>query len=542
MRRSLILIAVIAAAFAAAIAAPSSALADVAVFVSVPSGQDGWGTVKSNVGGVKCSSSDYHADGCAPYIPVGTVLTLTATGSNHTQNSNEEDGGTTVAYKFASWAAGGACAGSTSSTCTFTVGNATFAQHSAQAVFTVDPDWTNYPDCLNGNQNETYLCTDSCSRNQITGDGDTYYTHGYWSICVAARESGKMSIGSGKTHSHSMGDSSGRLFPIRACYWRSSSAVTPTVGISFWSATFTATNWADETRHWSFGAYYQTSTASQQAPVAGYSSDHCDSEHGCVDYGYEWGGCPSGSKLPLATPIFRRLSARKTWAPSRAPKGEPTIRLVNRTTRRNGVTRVSCPRGTDVVHADTAMFDDGRTDVVEPLVDHDLRTATFTVRSLRKGARVELQVVCREALAPKRGYRGGHVYGSSGGEHHASTRAGQTIFAGGGADDVVVTHPRTFVSAGEGDDSVFVNAKRVAVMGGPGEDYIVVNTVGRALIEGGSGNDTLIANAGYATINSEDGSPGDTIICRAGSHGRVYRDAGDAVLGPCAIARTRPLP
>ena len=238
---------------------------------------------------------------------------------------------------------------------------------------------------------------------------------------------------------------------------------------------------------------------------------------------------------------MRRFTVRKTWAPSIAPKGEPVIRIVNRVTRRNGVRRVACPRGMDVVHADTAMFDDGRTDVVEPLVDHDLRTATFTVRSLKRGARVELQVVCREAFADTRGYNG-HVYGSSGGERHRSTRAGQVIFAGGGADDIRIEHPRTFVSAGEGNDSVVVHAKRVSVMGGPGEDYIVVDTVGRALVEGGTGNDTLIVEAGYATVNAEDGNPGDTVVCRVGSHAKLYIDAGDTVLGRCTVMRARPLP
>ena len=97
------------------------------------------------------------------------------------------------------------------------------------------------------------------------------------------------------------------------------------------------------------------------------------------------------------------------------------------------------------------------------------------------------------------------------------------------------------MSAGEGDDSVFVHAKHVSVMAGPGEDYVVVDTSGRALIEGGSGNDTLIVNAGHVIVNSEDGNGGDTIICRSGSHVKVYRDAGDTVLGQCTVMRVRAL-
>ena len=58
----------------------------------------------------------------------------------------------------------------------------------------------------------------------------------------------------------------------------------------------------------------------------------------------------------------------------------------------------------------------------------------------------------------------------------------------------------------------------------------------------GFSDDTVIVNAGHVTVNTEDGNPGDTIVCRIGSHAKVYVDAGDTVLGRCVVERARPLP
>jgi hypothetical protein len=58
-------------------------------------------------------------------------------------------------------------------------------------------------------------------------------------------------------------------------------------------------------------------------------------------------------------------------------------------------------------------------------------------------------------------------------------------------------------------------------------------------MEGNAGNDTLVSHRGRTTINSQDGSPGDTVICDRGSKAIVFIDEGDTVRGSCTVAHRR---
>jgi filamentous hemagglutinin family protein len=60
-----------------------------------------------------------------------------------------------------------------------------------------------------------------------------------------------------------------------------------------------------------------------------------------------------------------------------------------------------------------------------------------------------------------------------------------------------------------------------------------------ASLEGNAGKDTLVSHRGRTTINSQDGSPGDTVICDRGSKAMVFIDAGDTVRGSCTVAHRR---
>jgi len=172
-------------------------------------------------------------------------------------------------------------------------------------------------------------------------------------------------------------------------------------------------------------------------------------------------------------------------------------------------------------------------------VHHTLRRATFTITAVPPGAHVRYQVVCRAAGAPTQASTGGHIHGSTRGETHRTTQAGHHIFAGGGHDTVHATHPNAHILGGTGNDTIFIRANRVVVMGGPGNDRIESFAPGASHMEGNSGNDTLVSHRGRTTINSQDGSPGDTVICDQGSKAVVFIDKGDTVRGACKVMHRR---
>jgi Ca2+-binding RTX toxin-like protein len=100
-------------------------------------------------------------------------------------------------------------------------------------------------------------------------------------------------------------------------------------------------------------------------------------------------------------------------------------------------------------------------------------------------------------------------------------------------------HPNAHIQGGTGNDTIIIRANRVQVMGGPGNDRIESWAAGASHIEGNAGKDTLVSHRGRTTINSQDGSPGDTVICDRGSKAMVFIDAGDTVRGSCTVAHRR---
>jgi len=178
-------------------------------------------------------------------------------------------------------------------------------------------------------------------------------------------------------------------------------------------------------------------------------------------------------------------------------------------------------------------------EVDEPFVDHTLRRATFTITSIPAGAHVRYQVVCRTAGAATHVATGGHIHGSSRGEIHTTMQDGHHIRAGGGHDTVHALHPNAHIQGGTGNDTIIVRANRVQGMGGPGNDRIESFAPGASHIEGNAGNDTLVSHRGRTTINSQDGSPGDTVICDRGSKAIVFIDEGDTVRGSCTVPHRR---
>lgn len=58
-----------------------------------------------------------------------------------------------------------------------------------------------------------YTCSTDCSVDNLRGDGHQYWSAGGEKKCAAAFRSGMMSIGKGKIHSYTLGDSTGVLVP-----------------------------------------------------------------------------------------------------------------------------------------------------------------------------------------------------------------------------------------------------------------------------------------------------------------------------------------
>jgi hypothetical protein len=351
-----------------------------------------------------------------------------------------------------------------------------------------------------------------------------------------------MSIGGDKTHSYTFGDPVGRFLPVIACYYRSSTAIWPSAGISQWSSTISASNTITSTRHWSYGVRMVAWKDSRDS-TAGFSvtgGPYCADESGCVHSD----PCPATNlqnERPVlaaggADPVRTAFAGAEAGAASSAPVADdPAVRVRDRVVRRAGAFPLACPAGTSVLHADTAILGTRYARVLEPYVDHRARTATFTVRAVPRGGRVALQVVCRAAGAPVHTTASGHVRGSARADVLRTTRPDQHIQSGAGQDVVIANRRGAHVSTGSGADRVVVAATRVAVMGGPGPDRITATTPGTSLIEGGAGRDVLVSRRGRTVINAQDGAPGDVIICASKSRARVVKDPGDVVRGPCAI-------
>jgi hypothetical protein len=562
---SLLVLVGIALAGLTATATPAQATSAVVFGSSLPAN---YGEVTSSPSGMTCGVKNGE---CEPTLKYGTV-TFTAKPAKPCA----ADQGVSLCmnnllaaeYKFAGWGKGGACAGSTSPTCTiplqstgvhlyanWTLGK-TLTGREAE-MDTDKDDFTTYPDCVNEGDGNGY-CTDNCALGHIKGAPNQYWSQGDYGVCGTAVESGEMSIGAGKTHTYTLGDSSGNLYPIRACYWRSSSAVWPTAGFSTWSSSLTATNTASDTRHWSWGVFFSTEMPGYKYPIAGYGSG-CVTEGGCVSHdefydfmysGVGWGKCPSDqSESERRTPHGSTPWPMETLAPPHrtetatkrtARQGtSPGITVIGKRTRRVGRTVVACPSGTELLHADTAIRNAGGADVIEPLVDHTLRAATFTVSARAKDAWVDLHVVCRRVGASTHTGDTGHTTGSSSGDVHRTNRRAHLIHAGGGHDVVHASHRGATITGGHGDDHVIVTAPDTVVMGGPGEDYIESDTAGRSHIEGGAGFDILVSRHGRTIINSQDGRPGDVVRCEGSSRARVYIDRGDTVRGACQVVSRR---
>jgi hypothetical protein len=517
------------------------------VAVSVTLNEAG-GTVTSTPAGINCSSTDRYDRSCTAYMPLNTPITLVAA-----PKGGDDSVPTPIPnFNFAGWTTeyGPSCerpawSWGLSTSCTFTLDGSTPV--SVVARFTPSTSYNSYPGCLQGTEFNPRWCTPNCADGVVKGHGTWYFSTGGAMFCAGSVESRVMSVGGLKTHSYTLHDDSGRLWPMRACYWRSSSAIWPTAGFSKWSSTLTASNSITKTRHWSYGVYFATPHSRQVLPATWYSSDGCDTKLGCVDTSATYGGCPEGYRLPRATAAgdareadrararrFARI-ASGVRSSTGVTSAHPRLAIVNRSTRAPGRFAISCPRGTSVLHADTAVMQVVPGEVVEPIVHHTARRATFDVRSLGEGDVVRLHLVCRRAGAATHIAADGSIKGAGGVEQVVTKEHGQHVMAGGGHDRVTAHHAASHVVAGHGEDHVVVKGHRSTVMGGPGGDTIIGNTAGTVLIEGGTGPDTLIAREGAVHINAQDGEGIDTVICEAGAQTRVRVDPGDTVIGPCVV-------
>ncbi|MEI7521727.1 MAG: hypothetical protein WCK40_10340, partial [Thermoleophilia bacterium] len=165
-----------------------------------------------------------------------------------------------------------------------------------------------------------------------------------------------------------------------------------------------------------------------------------------------------------ATPAAPAVGARE--AAARAAE-DTRVSVVGGRSDVAGIRHLSCPLGTDMLHADTAIVGAQRgVEVEEPLVNHTLRRAAFTITAVPPGAHVRYQAVCRASGAATHLSTGGHIHGSTLGETHRTTQAGHHIFAGGGHDTVHATHPDAHIVGGTGNDTIFIRANRVVAMGG----------------------------------------------------------------------------
>ena len=466
---------------------------------------------------------------CSVERVAGTVITITA--------SRAPD----------HWDLAGPCAAvKTELMCTFAMPD---APTEVGIVFPNPPG--GWLDCTDPRDGGT--CSTSCSVGQFTGDGHRYWAAGGVKKCAGAFRSGMMSIGKGKIHSYTLGEGSGVLVPRHVCYWRSSGAIWPSMAGTGKSLIISALNTTNATRHWAWGVEFEsTDFPTDDMGALGFGSHECVSHEGCVYDSLDAGGCPVGDDLVLYSfvtgestvytpaeraPFAPAVSARETAA--RATE-DGRLTLVGGRSNRAGIRHLSCPSGTDMLHADTAIVGAQRgVEVEEPFVDHTLRRATFTITAVPPGAHVRYQVVCRVEGAATHVSTGGHIHGSARGETHRTTQAGHHIFAGGGHDTVHATHPNAHIVGGTGNDTIIIRANRVQVMGGPGNDRIESFAPGASHMEGNSGNDTLVSHRGRTTINSQDGSPGDTVICDQGSKAVVFIDKGDTVRGACKVAHRR---
>ena len=510
-----------------------------------------------------CSSVDTSNPSCSAERAAGTVVTITTLHAP----------GRRTHY----WTGPCASTDGYSPKCTFTMPD---APTQVGMVFWHDPYGSSFPECADPDHG--YTCPTDCSVDVIRGDGHQYWAAGGHKTCAGAFRSGMMSIGKGKIHSYTLGDSWGNLVPRHVCYWRSSGAIWPSMAGTGKSLTITALNTVNATRHWAWGVEFEsTDFPTDDMGAMGFSSNGCASHEGCVSDSLNTGGCPNIDGLvllnfatdastlysfvtgawsvypppPPPTPTLPTPPTPTLPTPPHPPGAVPAasasemaaratedgrLTLVGGSTNRAGIRHLSCPSGTHMLHADTAIVGAKRgVEVDEPFVGHTLRRATFTITSIPAGAHVRYQVVCRTAGAGTHVATGGHIHGSSRGEIHTTTQAGHHVRAGGGHDTVHARHPNAHIQGGTGNDTIIVHANRVQVMGGPGNDRIQSWAPGASHIEGNAGNDTLVSHRGRTTINSQDGSPGDTVICDRGSKAIVFIDEGDTVRGSCTVAHRR---
>ena len=524
----------------------AASTASAAVLKLAPAGGGAiWASTPAGAAVLSCSSVDTSNPNCSAERAAGTVVTVTGRSAP----------GRTGHY----WT--GPCASSPSfaSKCTFTMPD---APTTVGLVFWHDPyGGSGFPECADPDHG--YSCRTDCSVDVFTGDGHQYWAAGGHKKCAGAFRSGMMSIGKGKIHSYTLGDDWGNLVPRHICYWRSSGAIWPSMAGTGKSLTITALNTVNATRHWAWGVEFEsTDYPTEDTGALGFSSNGCASHEGCVSDSLNAGGCPNVDGLVLLdfdtgastlysfvtgaytgytpterAPIVPAVGARETAAHATE---DGRLTLVGGSTNRAGIRHLSCPSGTHMLHADTAIVGAKRgVEVDEPFVDHTLRRATFTITSIPAGAHVRYQVVCRTAGAGTHVATGGHIHGSSRGEIHTTTQAGHHVRAGGGHDTVHARHPNAHIQGGTGNDTIIVHANRVQVMGGPGNDRIQSWAPGASHIEGNAGNDTLVSHRGRTTINSQDGSSGDTVICDRGSKAIVFIDEGDTVRGSCTVAHRR---
>lgn len=211
--------------------------------------------------------------------------------------------------------------------------------------------------------------------------------------------------------------------------------------------------------------------------------------------------------------------------------------VVNASGRYPRKVKARCPAGQRPIHV---QADSPNVALDGDAVKWSKRGARISVKGLRKGNELDLQLLCRTKGKPQT-TMGRIGFGTVRADQMSIKKRG-TVFAGPGADELVLRGKRATAFGTLGRDLITVRAARAIAAGGHGKDKIISHTknphtstgkrAGSALLIGGPGRDFVLGGFGPDRINLQDGAPGDTVRCR-GTRNRVLADVGDAVTGNC---------
>ncbi|MGI9188378.1 MAG: calcium-binding protein [Gaiellales bacterium] len=428
------------------------------------------------------------------------------------------------------------------------------------------PPLAPYPQCLQtgttpfgmSNPNDPlYTCPTDCAFSDTSLTG-VYASNGAAGNCWGGTASGESGIGPDDSSTWSEADP--QLIIYEDCGWTDTPeangnlGVTLTVAISGGSLSISAVNWDPSNAHnWAGGALYQLGVP----PPPGFTQG-CVNSNGCLTDSLEITGCCQNPppnytvpNCPIAQQSLNSLfenavgnaasgagqNADPTAAQSRAARvsttGDVTTRRVF--TRKLGRHRISCPAGSQLLNAESAMLYNPVH--LRPEVHATARAATAVVTALAPHEMLGLQVTCRTTGQMLIRPAGGLVYGTEHGEAITLGRHDRTVFGGNGADRITSRRRASVIIGGNGNDAITVSGADDVAQGGSGADVLVAAGAARALLIGGVGHDLLVARHGSPHLNAADGQPGDTIVCQPGTHAVVRADHGDVIYGACFQVR-----